>query len=225
MRWAISIFQIWLDLPWRSGQSLISLGSVTCPGACNQRSPFALTDCWLALAICQPPSPCMFCTSCSLGPGCILEKNVGWVLNLLLPVRTHGRSRKVSHFLHVDLLIVSSCTHSAPKAAISLLESQSRGRGLRFFSSQNNSEILASILRSSYFLVRCCLSWVRKGGVETGLLSIIHNPYPLLSMHQPEEWPFLAILSCLIVHDVLLFFSCHLIPSLLFLLACSVSGH
>lgn len=98
MRWAISIFQIWLDLPWRSGQSLISLGSVTCPGACNQRSPFALTDCWLALAICQPPSPCMFCTSCSLGPGCILEKNVGWVLNLLLPVKDTWKEQKGEPF-------------------------------------------------------------------------------------------------------------------------------
>lgn len=102
MRWAISNFQIWLDLPWRSEQSLNSLGSVICPGACNQRSPFALTDCWLALAICQPPSPCMFCISRSLGPGCILEKNV------------RGGSRKVSHSLHADLLMVtlSSCTDS-----------------------------------------------------------------------------------------------------------------
>lgn len=41
--------------------------------------------------------------------------------------------------------------------------------------------------------------------METGLLSIIRNPHPLLSMHQPEEWP-LAMLSCLMVHAVLLIF-------------------
>lgn len=51
-----------------------------------------------------------------------------------------------------------------------------------------------------------CLESTRKGGVETGLLSITHNLYPLLNMHQPEEWLYLAMLSCSMVHDVLLIF-------------------
>lgn len=176
----LSNFQVWLDLVWRSEQSLISLGPVTCPAACTRGAHLP----WLTADLPWPPAPSLFCSSHSLGPGCLLEKSVGggyWTFFSCQFRHMEGAERwAIPSCWPFNGDIVQLYRLSAQNAAIYCLEIQSRARGLRFVSPQDNSELLASFSEAAAsWWDAACLESARKGGVETGLLTITRNPYPL----------------------------------------------
>lgn len=107
----------------------------------------------------------------------------GWeVLNLLRLLQI-WKKQKVSQPLLADLLIVtlSSCADFVLRR---LPSPSLRGRTERKscdLSPQDNQELLMHPFSEAlvFWWDAACLDSIREGGVETGLLSITHNLYPL----------------------------------------------